>query len=151
MLLESWSKLLTMVFQLPLRANDSRTHSESSCPFLIVAVGGALGAVSRYAIDRAVTAMIGPTVLGIFLINVTGSFLLGVFVAASAGEDWPSSARLLIAIGFLGSYTTFSTLMVASIQLAESGEITRAALNILGSIAVGLIAALAGILVGRAI
>ena len=120
-------------------------------PFLIVAVGGALGAVSRYAIDRAVTAMIGPTVLGIFLINVTGSFLLGVFVAASAGEDWPSSARLLIAVGFLGSYTTFSTLTVASIQLAESGEITRAALNILGSIAVGLIAALAGILVGRAI
>ena len=120
-------------------------------PFLIVAVGGALGAVSRYAIDRAVTAMTGPTVLGIFLINVTGSFLLGVFVAASAGEDWPSSARLLIAVGFLGSYTTFSTLTVASIQLAESGEITRAALNILGSIAVGLIAALAGILVGRAI
>ena len=120
-------------------------------PWVLVAVGGALGAVSRYAIDRAVTAMIGPTVLGIFLINVTGSFLLGVFVAASAGEDWPSSARLLIAVGFLGSYTTFSTLTVASIQLAESGEITRAALNILGSIAVGLIAALAGILVGRAI
>ena len=120
-------------------------------PWVLVAVGGALGAVSRYAIDRAVAAAIGPTVLGIFLINVTGSFLLGVFVAASAGEDWPSSARLLIAVGFLGSYTTFSTLTVASIQLAESGEITRAALNILGSIAVGLIAALAGILVGRAI
>ena len=120
-------------------------------PFLIVAVGGALGAVSRYAIDRAVTAMIGPTVLGIFLINVTGSFLLGVFVAASAGEDWPSSTRLLIAVGFLGSYTTFSTLTVASVQLAESGEIARAALNIVGSMAVGLVAAFAGILVGRAI
>ena len=120
-------------------------------PWILVAVGGALGAVSRYAIDRGVEAALGPTVLGIFLINVTGSFLLGVFVAASAGEDWHSSARLLIAVGFLGSYTTFSTLTVASVQLAESGDITRAALNILGSIAVGLIAALAGILVGRAI
>ena len=89
--------------------------------------------------------------LGIFLINVTGSFLLGVFVAASAGEDWPSSTRLLIAVGFLGSYTTFSTLTVASVQLAESGEIARAALNIVGSMAVGLVAAFAGILVGRAI
>ena len=107
-------------------------------PWLLVAAGGALGAVSRYAIDRAVEAAIGPTVLGIFLINVTGSFLLGVFVAASAGEDWPSSTRLLIAVGFLGSYTTFSTLTVASVQLAESGEIVRAALNIVGSMAVGL-------------
>ena len=113
-------------------------------PFLIVAFGGALGAVSRYAIDRAVEAAIGPTVLGIFLINITGSFLLGVFVAASGGEDWHSSAKLLVAVGFLGSYTTFSTLTVASVQLAESGEITRAALNIVGSITVGLVAALAG-------
>ena len=119
--------------------------------WILVAAGGALGAVSRYAIDRAVTAMIGPTVLGIFLINVTGSFLLGVLVAASAGEDWPSSTRLLIAVGFLGSYTTFSTLTVASVQLADSGEIARAAMNIVGSMAVGLVAAFAGVLVGRAI
>ena len=120
-------------------------------PWVLVAVGGALGALSRYAVDRAVVAAVGPTVLGIFLINVTGSFLLGFFVAASDGSDWPSSTRLLIAVGFLGSYTTFSTLTVASVQLVESGEITRAALNIGGSIVVGLVAALAGILVGRAI
>ena len=119
-------------------------------PWILVAAGGALGAVSRYAIDRAVEAAIGPTVLGIFLINVTGSFLLGVFVAAAAGEDWPSSTRLLVAVGFLGSYTTFSTLTVASVQLAESGELARAALNIVGSMAVGLVAAFAGILLGRA-
>ena len=118
--------------------------------WLLVAAGGALGALSRYAIDRAVVAAIGPTVLGIFLINVTGSFLLGVFVA-SANDQWPSSYRLLIAIGFLGSYTTFSTLTVNSVQLIQSGEITRAALNIGGSVAIGLAAALAGVLVGRAL
>ena len=125
-------------------------------PYLIVALGGALGAISRYALDRAVTAAVGgQTVLGILLINVTGSFLLGVFVAASAavsdGQGWPSSARMLVAIGFLGSYTTFSTLTVASVQLAQSGEIGRAALNIVGSVCLGLLAALAGILAGRAL
>ena len=129
-------------------------------PYLIVALGGALGAISRYALDRAVTAAVGgQTVLGILLINVTGSFLLGVFVAASAaasaagsdGQGWPSSARMLVAVGFLGSYTTFSTLTVASVQLAQSGEIGRAALNIVGSVCLGLLAALAGILVGRAL
>ncbi len=125
-------------------------------PYLIVALGGALGAISRYALDRAVTAAVGgQTVLGILLINVTGSFLLGVFVAASAavsdGQGWPSSARMLVAVGFLGSYTTFSTLTVASVQLAQSGEIGRAALNIVGSVCLGLLAALAGILAGRAI
>ena len=118
-------------------------------PWLLVAVGGALGALSRYALDRAVVAAIGPTVLGILLINVTGSFLLGVFVSASDSFGWSSSARMLVAVGFLGSYTTFSTLTVASVQLAESGELSRAALNIVGSICIGLVAALAGILVGR--
>ena len=120
-------------------------------PWLLVAAGGALGALSRYALDRAVVAAIGPTVLGILLINVTGSFLLGVFVAASDSLGWPSSARMLVAVGFLGSYTTFSTLTVASVQLAESGELTRAALNIVGGICLGLAAALAGVLVGRAL
>ena len=120
-------------------------------PWLLVAAGGALGALSRYALDRAVVAAIGPTVLGILLINVTGSFMLGVFVAASDVFGWPSSARTLVAVGFLGSYTTFSTLTVASVQLAESGELTRAALNIVGSICLGLIAAAAGVLVGRAL
>ena len=50
--------------------------------WILVAAGGALGALSRYALDRAVAAYIGPGVLGIFLINITGSFLLGVFVTA---------------------------------------------------------------------
>ena len=119
--------------------------------WILVACGGALGAVSRYAIDRAFAAAFGQTFLGIMLINVSGAFLLGVFVAGSVNGGWSASARPLIAIGFLGSYTTFSTLAVTSIQLAESGEPTRAALNIGGSVALGLAAAWAGLLVGRAL
>ena len=119
--------------------------------WLLVAIGGALGALSRYAIDRAVIAVIGPTVLGIFLINITGSFILGVFAAAYDANEWSASTRFLIAVGFLGSYTTFSTLTVASVQLAQDGDFTRAALNIIGSVALGLAAAFAGILLGRAL
>ncbi|MXX54051.1 MAG: CrcB family protein [Dehalococcoidia bacterium] len=119
--------------------------------WFLVAAGGAFGALSRYAIDRAVTAYIGPNVLGIFLINIIGSFLLGIFVTAYDAHDWPMSTRLLIAVGFFGSYTTFSTLTVASVQLAQGGDMARAALNIMGSIAIGLVAAFAGILVGRAL
>ena len=119
--------------------------------WLLIAVGGALGALSRYAVDRAVEAAVGQTVLGIFLINVTGSFLLGLFATVSSGHDWQSSARLLVAVGFLGSYTTFSTLMLAGVQSAEGGELGRAALNVAGSVAAGLAAAFAGALIGRAL
>lgn len=119
----------------------------------MVALGGALGAVSRYAIDRAIVASVGrPTVLGILLINVTGSFLLGLFVSTSAERvGIPDEVRLLVAVGFLGAYTTFSTLTVASVQLADSGDLLRSALNIVGSIVVGLVAAYLGILAGRAL
>ena len=117
-----------------------------------VAIGGALGAVSRYGLDRAVIGALGPTVLGTFLINITGSFALGVFVAVSpARVPWPVETRLFVAVGFLGSYTTFSTLTVAGAQMLDSGETTRALLNLFGSLAVGLAAAFAGILAGRAL
>jgi CrcB protein len=118
----------------------------------MVAIGGASGALSRYALDRAVISMLGPTVLGTFIINISGSFALGLFLGAAADRTgWPPELRFLVAVGFLGSYTTFSTLTVASVQLAQSGEIARAALNLFGSIAVGVAAALLGILAGRSL
>ena len=114
-------------------------------------MGGALGALSRYAVDRAVSGLFGATALGTFAANISGSFLLGLLVAAAAGRVGLSEeARAFAAIGFLGSYTTFSTLTVASVQLAADGDWTRAAANIVGSVLVGLAAAFAGIAVGRA-
>ena len=118
----------------------------------LVAVGGALGAVSRYAVDQAVNGLFGGTVLGTFAANISGSFLLGVLVAAAAGRVGLSEeARLFAAVGFLGSYTTFSTLTVASVQLAADGDWTRAAMNVVGSVVVGLLAAFGGVLAGRAV
>ena len=117
----------------------------------LVAFGGALGAISRLAVDRVVNEAFGAVVLGTFVANISGSFLLGVLVAAAGGRFGLSEeARAVAAIGFLGSYTTFSTLTVASVQLAADGDWMRACANIAGSIAAGILAALAGILVGRA-
>ena len=116
----------------------------------LIAVGGALGAMSRYAVDRAVNDTFGTTVLGTFAANVSGSFLLGIVVAAASGRlGLPEEARLFVAVGFLGSYTTFSTLTVASVQLASDGDWMRAAVNITGSVVVGLVAALGGLTFGR--
>ena len=121
-------------------------------PWLVVALGGALGAVSRYGIDRVMVAFVGPTVLGTFAVNITGSFLLGLFLTLSDERfGWSPELRVLVAVGFLGSYTTFSTLTVAGVQLFDTGEITRALVNVLGSILVGLLAAFLGIVVGRAL
>ena len=121
-------------------------------PWLLMALGGAVGAVSRYGMDRALVAFIGPTVLGTFAVNISGSFLLGLFLTLSDERfGWSPELRVLVAVGFLGSYTTFSTLTVASLQLAGSGEWTRAAVNVVGSLAIGLAAAFLGIAAGRAI
>ena len=118
----------------------------------LVALGGALGAMSRYAVDRSVSAVVGPTVLGTFAANISGSFLLGLVLAAASGRlGLPEEARIFMAVGFLGSYTTFSTLTVASVLLAGDGDWMRATTNIVGSVLVGVVAALAGIVVGRAI
>ena len=118
----------------------------------LVALGGALGAMSRYAVDRSVSAVLGPTVLGTFAANISGSFLLGLVLAAASGRlGLSEEARIFMAVGFLGSYTTFSTLTVASVLLAGDGDWVRATTNIVGSVLVGVVAALAGIVLGRAI
>ena len=95
--------------------------------------------------------LMGSTLVGTFVANITGSFVLGLLIVFWEPRDFPSEHRLFLAVGFLGSYTTFSTLAVATTQSFESGDIGRAALNLGGSIAVGLAAAYAGLALGRAI
>jgi CrcB protein len=123
--------------------------------WLMVALGGAAGAVLRYAVGRLAIAYLGPsTVLGTFLVNVTGSFILGLFITlALERSPVPVNTRLvlMIAVGLLGSYTTFSTFSFESIRLIESGYVLRAGGSILGNVVVSLGAAYLGILLGRAV
>ena len=84
--------------------------------------------------------------------NVTGSFLLGLlFVLLTERLPVSSSVRTTLMIGFVGAYTTFSTLSLETFQLVQDGAIGLAAANELGSLALGLAAVWAGVMLGRAI
>jgi len=119
---------------------------------VLVGIGGAIGAIARYSIDKVTITYIDSSVAGTFAVNISGSFLLGLLTGmASAHSNWPVEIRIFIGIGVLGSYTTFSTLSVATIQLAQRGEVANAVINLVASIVVGLAAAIAGIMLSKLI
>ncbi len=117
---------------------------------LLIAAAGALGALSRYAIGGLIADRMGPTVLGTFIVNISGALALGVFLGLTEGR-WmaPPLARPAIAIGFLGAYTTFSSLAFETVDLAESGSLLTAFVNIAGSAGAGLLAVYTGLTIGR--
>lgn len=121
--------------------------------WLLVALGGAVGSLLRYGVGRLAVHYWGPgTVVGTFIVNITGSFALGLFLGwALQRSDLPAEARAVVAIGLLGGYTTFSTLSYDAVRLLESGEVLRAAVNIGGNLVIGLAAAWLGIVAGRAV
>ena len=119
----------------------------------LIALGGAGGAVSRYLVDTLVSERVGAEFpWGTFVVNMTGSFVLGVLFALAVERDvLPSDMRLPVMTGFVGAYTTFSTLMLETWRLAETGSTVAAVANIVGSVAVGLTVMAGGLVVGRAI
>ncbi len=119
---------------------------------LLVALAGAAGSVLRYGVAGFVDDRLGPTVLGTFIVNVSGALLLGLLLGITE-ERWlaPPLVRTALAIGFLGAFTTFSTLAFETVDLAESGSLATAMLNVGGSVAAGLVAVYAGLTLGRAI
>lgn len=120
---------------------------------LWIGLGGFGGAIARYAINSIVTGRLGAGFpWGTLVVNATGSFVLGLlFVLSQERTDLPAEIRGPVLIGFLGAYTTFSTFMLESWRLVELGAWLAAAANMGGSLAVGMIALLAGLAVGRAV
>lgn len=133
----------------------------SSPPFLqsslCVAVGGGLGAWLRFAAGRLVTSAIGPSAASAFpwatlLVNISGSFAMGLLVGwlarhADAGsEAW----RLLLGVGVLGGFTTFSAFSLEIVNLAERGALGLSMLYISGSLLGGVAGLFAGLAVMRA-
>jgi len=120
---------------------------------LLIALGGAGGAVARYVVDGLVTDRTGAGFpWGTLVINATGSFVLGLLFALAVEADvLPADIRGPLMIGFLGAYTTFSTWMLETWRLVEGGAISLAAVNVVGSAAVGVVAIVAGLAVGRAL
>ena len=119
--------------------------------FLLVAAGGAVGASARYAVTLLMRPANGAFPWHTLGINVAGSFLLGLLTAvlpqSDAGERW----RLLVGVGALGGFTTFSTFSVEALTLARGDQWLPAAGYVLGSVVLALAGAAAGYAAGRAL
>ena len=120
---------------------------------VLVALGGAAGAVTRYLVDGFVAERAGGAFpWGTLAVNLTGTALLGLLFALSVERGvLPASARGPLMIGFLGAYTTFSTLMLESWRLWEDGAVGLALVNAAGSVGLGLVAVFVGLTIGRAL
>lgn len=121
-------------------------------PYLLVGLGGFIGANARFVVARLVGTMFETKFpLGTFVINVTGSFLLGVLGTLVAQKVMPNSEsmRLALGVGFLGAFTTFSTFEFETHALFDDGSWLTATTNIFASLFVGLVAVRAGIILAK--
>ncbi len=115
-----------------------------------VALGGAVGATARFIISYAVAQRVGSLFpWGTLTVNVTGCFLLGLFVEVSQVVSIGPNARALISVGVIGALTTFSTFALETITLLRAREWQPALLNIAMSVVFGLAACVLGIIVAR--
>lgn len=119
--------------------------------YLAVATGSALGGMLRYFLGATALSRIAvPFPAATFIINVTGSFLLGFFLTlATERLHLGTHIRLAIAVGFVGSYTTFSTFEYETLRLAEEQNFKLALLNVLLSVVVGFAAVWGGAALAR--
>jgi CrcB protein len=120
--------------------------------WLLVFVGGGLGAAARHAINRAGLALLGPGfpwwTLGV---NVLGSFLIGLLAGLFDVMGTGQNARLFLTTGFLGGFTTFSAFSLDALTLWERGAMLQAGLYVAGSVIASLIAVIAGLMISRLI
>ena len=123
----------------------------AAMPLLLIGLGGFAGAVSRYLVDGVVAERTGGSFpWGTLAVNASGTFLLGLlFAMATERAILPAEIRGPLMIGYLGAYTTFSTYLLESWRLVEGGAWGLALVNLGGSIAVGVVAVVAGLTIGR--
>lgn len=130
--------------------------------YLYVAVGSAVGGLARFVVGswlqgrlhdsapRTGSAALLSFPIGTLIVNVTGSFLLGaILVVVSRQGPHANATRLLLAVGLCGGYTTFSTFSSDTVRLLENGGGALAMLNVVASVALALLAVLAGAFVAR--
>lgn len=130
------------------RGRDGACAS-SVMTILLIAIGGAFGAPIRFLVDRFVADRFELDFpLGTFMINMSGSFMLGLLTGLDLAGRLPIEAKSLVAVGFCGAYTTFSTWSYETVRLLEAGEIVEAVLNVCASLLLGVAAAGAGLALG---
>ena len=116
---------------------------------LMVAVGGAFGAVARYGLGGWVQGLLSTSFpLGTLAVNVLGSFVLGFSFYLLEGLALSAETRSMVTIGFLGSFTTFSTFSYEAVVLLEGGEWLRGGMYVGGSLILGLVGVVGGLALG---
>jgi CrcB protein len=121
--------------------------------YLLVFVGGGLGSVLRYALTMAAGKAFGPHFpWGTFLINITGSTVMGLIAGYLAFKGETSQPwRIFLMTGILGGYTTFSAFSLDAAVLYERGEIALALAYVLGSVLMAIIGLFAGLALVRSL
>ncbi len=119
---------------------------------LVIGLGGAFGALSRYYVSHYVGRAFGESFpFGTLAVNVLGSFVLGFVLVLMHSRATSEHLRNLTTVGFLGSFTTFSTFSWETVELIRAGEVWRAGGYALGSLTAGVIAVLLGAALATAI
>ena len=121
--------------------------------YWMVGLGGFAGAIARFWLGGYISNRLGARFpYGTFVINISGSFLIGLIVTILAERThWNASWRYRIPIGFIGAYTTFSTFELETFQSLSDGEFLFAFLNVILSVVVGFIAVWLGVVAGRSL
>jgi CrcB protein len=119
-------------------------------PWLYVGIGAFLGANARYWVGGWAAARLGTAFpYGTFLINMSGSFAIGLLAAFFADRAFSPNLRLFLMVGFLGGYTTFSSFSYEALALFEDGAYLLGALYLFGSPVIGIAGCIAGLAIGR--
>jgi CrcB protein len=127
---------------------------ERSLPYLLVGLGSFVGGNARFVFARWMAGVVDTRFpLGIFLVNVSGSFLLGLIggFLAQRSLSHPDAVRLALGVGFCGGFTTFSTFELDTHGLLEDGLWLTASMNMVLSLLVGLLAVRGGVIAARAL
>lgn len=120
---------------------------------IAIAVGGALGALSRFWATNVANVLFGSEFpYGIMIVNIAGSFAIGiVFILLIERTALPTYWGAGLMVGFLGAFTTFSTFSLQALGLMESGRFMAAAVYIAGSVIICILAAALGMFIARLI
>lgn len=117
--------------------------------YFTIGMAGFVGTVMRYGITSLFNQLNFRFPVGTFFINITGSLILGWFLTYADAHGVSGTSRLAIAVGFVGGYTTFSTFMYDTAKLASEGAMLQSVINLVGSVALGLIGVRVGMLLAR--
>ena len=119
--------------------------------YLFVLFGGGAGALARYIVGIEIAQRTGLRFppLGTMVINITGSFLIGLLMTLLTQRLANPNWRLLLIVGFLGGYTTFSSFEYETLQAVESGAMWMGLLNVVGSVVLGYLAVWLGAAIVR--